>query len=176
MTDMQVTSEEPIVGWRAWRVVEVPGEPPGTGGEGYRVSNRLQALEEGNRSPQEWMPRRAPMAVCRSRIRRHRQNEVPVDYCSCGYGAWEGMAGLLASLLGRSLDGSVVGETELWGPVIRDGHGHVRAAFAYPRKLVVVRTDPYLLVDNVRQELAARYEVPVEVIPRQDLAELDRRP
>lgn len=91
-------------------------------------------------------------------------HDPPVAGCGCGiYGAHD-----LATLRDRSMcldpDPVVVGEVDLWGPVVSDGEDH-RARFAYPRRLLVVEASAR---DSDAVSDLGAYGVEVGTIPAEE--------
>lgn len=129
-----------ITGWRAWRlrrqVVNRDFER-----HTHTLAYWLQSLYKEHWEPGEWEPNRAPHAKCRGSLKKvppHQLKNVPAISCSCGYGAFESLDGLLRDLGGRPLRELVIGEVAMWG-LVRVGRIRFRSAFAYPTSLYVVR-------------------------------------
>lgn len=120
---------EPLVGWRAWHVIETP--------DGLRLHSIGR--------PVVWEPGVEQRADCRRRSswprrRRDRQHPAPEPTCSCGVWAVRrpqlAIAGL--DIYGRSWKPvhRVLGRVSLWGRVVEHDQGW-RAECAYPAELFV---------------------------------------
>jgi hypothetical protein len=106
-------SIDPVVGWRAWSVVEHRGT--------YRLASLTRRAE--------WPPGEPFTAACD----RHTE-AVPSQRCTCGVYATT-QPGDVARL-GR-IAGAAVGEVSLWGSVVQHARG-VRGGRAYPARLRLV--------------------------------------
>jgi hypothetical protein len=104
---------DPVVGWRAWSVVDHGGS--------YRLASLTRRVE--------WSPREPFTATCD----RHTE-AVPSERCTCGVYAATHPADV--ARLGR-IAGAAVGEVSLWGSVVEHSRG-VRGARAYPARLRLV--------------------------------------
>jgi hypothetical protein len=175
---------DPVVGWRAWSVVEHGGT--------YRLASLTRRAE--------WPPGEQFTAACD----RHTE-AVPSERCTCGVYAATDPRDL--ARLGR-IAGAAVGEVSLWGSVVQHSRG-VRGGRAYPARLRLVcvaclragtgtpatvvdrertdertrivplcdlHTDGRALADarQVERALLATYRV--DVLPEEALARLRRRP
>ena len=121
------TGTEPIVGFRAWRLVVTP--------EGPRI---------GPTTPRPvWPPKRADAATCSGTHTRlymvldptatpHRS---PDEGCTCGWHAVRDAS----TLVRPGGPAAVVGQVSLWGRVIEHARGF-RAEHAYPARLRLVCT------------------------------------
>jgi len=107
---------DPVEGWRAWRLVRLPGGSFGLGS--------LFSPEE------RWSARRALRATCAVEGSYH---AAPSADCRCGYYAYA-HRDRLASASRRS---AVIGSVALWGSVVGHDFGY-RAEFAYPQRLRLV--------------------------------------
>jgi hypothetical protein len=104
---------DPVVGWRAWSVVEHGGS--------YRLASLTRRAE--------WPPGEPFTAACD----RHTE-AVPSERCTCGVYAATDPRDL--ARLGR-IAGAAVGEVSVWGSVVEHSRG-VRGARAYPARLRLV--------------------------------------
>jgi hypothetical protein len=128
---------EPLVGFRAWRIVawrRLDGS----------VEQRLAPVS--SRLP--WRPRERHAAVCTAPGTRH---DAPLAGCSCGVWA-------LRSAADAEGRGQVYGEVAMWGRVIELERGF-RAQYAYPRALYCYPGQ----AEDVRP-LAALYGVELKVL------------
>ena len=135
----------PILGWRAWKVVEENGEP----------------LLSSVVFPRFWRPGEETRAECQPGT-----HTAPQRHCVCGL-----YAGATAQHAEPYLDGYnhligtspvVLGRVAVWGTVIECSDGW-RASHAYPHDLFV----PVRGVSRKPDELGlalARYGVPVELL------------
>jgi hypothetical protein len=175
---------DPVVGWRAWSVVEHDGS--------YRLASLTRRAE--------WPPGEPFTAACD----RHTE-AVPSERCTCGVYAATDPRDL--ARLGR-IAGAAVGEVSLWASVVQHSRG-MRGGRAYPARLrlacVACLRDgtgtPATVVDRERSDertrivplcdrhangraladarqveraLLATYRV--DVLPEEALARLQRRP
>jgi hypothetical protein len=104
---------DPVVGWRAWSVMEHGGS--------YRLASLTRRAE--------WPPGEPFTAACD----RHTE-AVPSERCTCGVYAATDPRDL--ARLGR-IAGAAVGEVSLWGSVVQHSRG-VRGGRAYPARLRLV--------------------------------------
>jgi hypothetical protein len=107
---------DPIEGWRAWRLVRLPGGGVGLGS--------LFSPEE------RWPTRRATRAVCAVEASYH---AAPAVDCRCGYYAYAERD----RLAGASRRAAVIGSVAMWGSVVGHDFGF-RGEFAYPQRLRLV--------------------------------------
>ena len=110
---------EPVVGWRAWRVVRQAG--------GLRL---LSAVYD-----ELWPVGEELVAACR----KARGHAAPAARCTCGVYAAREVIEAAKHRVGRNdgrVVGRVVGEVALWGPGVEGPHGW-RAGCAYPVRLWV---------------------------------------
>jgi len=126
---------EPIVAWRAWKLLGM----------------RLAALG----STGVWEPKKMMEAICNSSSSYHDlsyfQHPAPQSSCNCGMWGFKSLDNLLAAIQGKYTT-SVIGQVSMWGRVIETENGW-RAQFAYPREL--------WLLDSSLEELGMIYGVPV---------------
>lgn len=152
---------EPLLGWRAWRVME-------RGDGAMALASVVRAVE--------WPARRELAAECLSarwtwwpRRTSRREHHTPERSCVCGIYAAANVVQALHYLdvyegLGRRRPPAVLGIVKLWGSVLQCERGW-RAAYAYPARLFVIAAerrdlvDPHLLARDL-----GRYGVPVEVL------------
>lgn len=144
---------EPIIGWRAWRVVQHELH-------GGTVEPRLQPLT----GRQLWHPRRRFDADClpRELIYAHgqdRTHEAPNIGCHCGVWAVRHEQLLPTSDVRLAGDWGLlaIGQVALWGRVIEFEKGW-RARYAYPTRLQISSADIRLA-----EELERLYGVTVDV-------------
>jgi hypothetical protein len=150
----------PIVAWRYWRL-----SPDGS---------RLRSLTGRGA---EWVPGRPFRARCRfgdhdpgdTRFQlisgyTRRAHRPPHEGCTCGIYAARDLSHLRGQML-FGFGSVMVGEVALWGKVIPGQHGY-RAQLAYPRTLFLMQRGAER-AEAILERLAA-YNVPVEVIPRQE--------
>lgn len=117
--------DEPIVGFRAWRLVVTP--------DGPRIAPTTPRPV--------WPPRAAPAATCSGSHTRlylvfdptARPHRCPDEGCTCGWHAVR-ESGTLVRPGGPA---GVVGQVSLWGKVIEHARGW-RAEHAYPARLRLV--------------------------------------
>lgn len=133
---------EPIVGWRAWKLVDY-SRRDGT------TEPRLTAIIAG----EIWDPRRRFEARC-TRSRSH-SHESPWPDCQCG--AWAVRTRTDAAQRALAAGGKTVcyGPVYLWGRVLEFEHGY-RAQYAYPQKLYLQDAP-----DGLAPALQQIYGVPV---------------
>lgn len=142
-----MTHDEPVVGWRIWRVVD----------------ERLRAVVWGT----PWEPRVRFEAVCRAEPsifwpdeRFPPAHESPGLACECGVYALADRED--AELLAREkVDGDVIalGRVSLWGSVLEGERGW-RGRYAYPYDLVLLGGS-----EELARRLRALYAVDVECGP-----------
>ena len=124
-------SSRPVIGWRAWTVVETQ--------DGLRLGSVLHDLV--------WPTGRPVLAECRlhedpfaTPVAPH---PVPGTACNCGFHAARDPADALSYARGRDEPGTVcriLGEVRLWGHVLETAGGW-RASHAYPAHLYVPDAD-----------------------------------
>jgi hypothetical protein len=145
----------PIVGWRAWRVLETD--------DGPRLSSIVFSLL--------WQPRTEMRAVCQpfpsrgsAYLARH---AAPRRSCNCGIYAGATLVEAEPYLDGYSHLGGgapvVLGRVALWGTVVEAADGW-RASHAYPHELFVLAPRG---PRDAGEDLAAaltEYGVPVEIL------------
>jgi hypothetical protein len=149
----------PVVGWRAWLVVDTPA--------GARLHSTVRA--------QHWPTGTALRATCRPPhrllARRRPPHAAPLEQCTCGLYAVSGPPAALAVLdpyarLGWHVRHRVVGQVNLWGRVV-ECTGGWRAEFGYPAGILVPRRQLHgaavAHLDRIVDDLAA-YGVPVDVL------------
>jgi hypothetical protein len=150
---------EPLVGWRAWRIVELERRDGTT-------EPRLASLT----GREFWTPRRRLTAQCLPRDRgvyafsagRRPFHEAPWPGCDCGVWALRDQAAIESFIRHDGQDARAVcfGPVYLWGRVLEFSKG-LRGQHCYPKQLHLLRGDT---------ELAARlvelYGVPVEIVPQ----------
>lgn len=142
-----MTSTEPALGWRIWRV----------------VGDRLHAVVWGT----PWEPRARFEAVCRAEPSLFWADErfpaahaSPGRECDCGVYAFADRAD--AELLAREkVDGDVIalGRVSLWGRVLEGDRGW-RGRYAYPYDLILLGG-----TEELARRLRALYAVDVECGP-----------
>jgi hypothetical protein len=154
---------EPIVGWRAWLVVE--------GGNGFCLRSVVyDAL---------WLPRRELLACCLRRSlarhlpwRRSAEHPPPARRCACGIYAARGPEEAAIYLEARGWAEAlgvqrVIGTVSLWGQVVECERGW-RASHAYPKAIYVPSTrHPHRRRAEQAQEVAlglTDYGVPVQLL------------
>lgn len=152
---------EPVLGWRAWLVVEREGRP------------RLRSLFV----PTVWAPRHELVAECLcprviplpAFLRRPR-HDAPGRRCECGVYATDLKTTLRYLRNARGLDdrplARVLGRVALWGTIVECDRGW-RASHAYPSELVVpARSLAGANVGPLEQLAAglADYGVPVRLV------------
>jgi hypothetical protein len=115
---------EPIVGWRAWRVVTFQRRD-GTS------EPRLAPLYD----PITWRPRQRVEAICNRR--GGELHEAPWPTCQCGIWALP-ERDAAERLVGSASDEVAFGPVALWGRVLEFERGY-RAQYAYPRKLYLYK-------------------------------------
>jgi hypothetical protein len=111
-------SIEPVVGWRAWRLMGDPTEP------------RLGSMVHGA----VWTPQEATPARCAAS--GGHDHPAPDRGCSCGYYAADSFASLTGARV-FSNEVGVLGAIGMWGTVIEHTSG-ARSQFAYPARLRLV--------------------------------------
>jgi len=136
-------TSEPVLGWRAWIVVETPA--------GLRLGSVLHELA--------WPLDEPVLATCRRHEDPFAQplplHPVPSLACNCGFHAARDPADALSYLRGRDEAGTVcriLGEVALWGHVVETEAGW-RASHAYPARLYVA--------DGALAGKLAAYGVPI---------------
>ena len=138
-------SIEPLLGWRAWRLVR----------RGGRL--RLGSLAR----PDTWSAQLAERAVCAAY--RPGGHTAPQENCSCGYYATDSWGSLCAAHVFSDGVG-VIGAVGQWGTVVEHGAG-ARSEYAYPVRLrfvcgpclvLKVVRDPVLVVDFGDGQLSPR--------------------
>jgi hypothetical protein len=141
---------EPMIGWRAWLVVDDEGE--------VRLSSLGRRLV--------WVPRCELVANCELGF----DHLAPAEHCSCGvYAARE--TELAATYMARlGAEGGcrhgVIGRVSLWGSVVECENGW-RASHAYPERIYVpAGSEPGTVLAEASDLAAALsvYGVPVQVI------------
>jgi hypothetical protein len=152
---------EPVVGWRAWLVVERDGAP------------RLRSLFV----PTVWAPRRELVAECLCprvlplpRVLRRPRHDAPGRRCECGVYATDLKTTLRYLRNARGLDdrplARVLGRVSLWGTIVECDRGW-RASNAYPSEIVVparsLGGDPIPPLEEVALGLGD-YGVPVRLV------------
>jgi hypothetical protein len=150
---------EPVVGWRAWRIVCDLGR--------YRLASLL--------FPDIWRPGQAAAATC-VRADGRRRHPALRGECRCGiYAAASPPAALdvlaewrdwMPASAGSGLTAWAIGEVRLWGRVVEAETGW-RAARAYPGCILMPSVDgaPSRRGERLLQGLRM-YGVPVETLPR----------
>lgn len=152
---------DPIVGWRAWLVVQE--------GDGFRLRSMIYDAV--------WSPRNELVARCLHRTfsfpwRRRAGHIPPARGCRCGIYAALEPEEAASYLEGRSWADAfgvhrVIGTVSLWGRVVECARGW-RASRAYPKTIYVPTTRaPYWLRANRAAEVAdglTDYGVPVELV------------
>jgi hypothetical protein len=152
---------EPVLGWRAWLVVERNGVP------------RLRSLFV----PTIWRPRSELVAECLCprvlplpRFLRRPRHDAPGRRCECGVYATDLKTTLRYLRNARGLDdrplARVLGRVSLWGTVVECDRGW-RASHAYPAEIVVparsLGGDPVVPLGEVALGLGD-YGVPVRLV------------
>jgi len=155
VTPAHITTGEPVLAWRAWRVYRI---------ETLRLGTQARLCAVGTEGvPKVWEPRARVRAACSQHQGLHEAPDPALE-CWCGiYGLrtekaireqvatweenWQG---------GSELLGWAVGQVNLWGRVVEYERGW-RAEFAYPYALTVHSDDATLA-----PELRRRYLVDIE--------------
>jgi hypothetical protein len=158
---------EPIVGWRAWLVVDDEGEI------------RLSSLVYKN----VWVPRCELVASCQRRVfcfprvwrKKPSEHPAPTEACYCGiYGVRDAdhAAAYLASALWQDeplrwpLLHRAIGRVFLWGSVVESEQGW-RASHAYPQRIYLPKRgqldEPPARLGELVSALSG-YGVPVKLI------------
>ena len=152
---------EPVLGWRAWLVVERNGAP------------RLRSLFV----PTIWRPRAELVAECLCprvlplpRVLRRPRHDAPGRRCECGVYATDLKTTLRYLRNARGLDdrplARVLGRVSLWGTVVECDRGW-RASHAYPAEIVVparsLGGDPVVPLEEVALGLSD-YGVAVRLV------------
>jgi hypothetical protein len=152
---------EPVLGWRAWLVVERNGAP------------RLRSLFV----PTIWRPRAELVAECLCprvlplpRFLRRPRHDAPGRRCECGVYATDLKTTLRYLRNARGLDdrplARVLGRVSLWGTVVECDRGW-RASHAYPAEIVVparsLGGDPVVPLEEVALGLSD-YGVAVRLV------------
>lgn len=158
----------PLVGWRAWDVVETP--------EGWR----LHSVHMHD----EWPAGEPLAAVCRrdrfvAAAATHARHLSPVASCQCGvYAAlsaerarqyfvasWAEVDGAPSPALPADYVPRAIGEVNLWGRVLECAQGY-RATYAYPSRIFLPARRPDGGAYDVETPALGLldYGVPVEVI------------
>ena len=138
-----VTSSEPVVGWKIWRV------------EHSDERTRLRSVLYGSL----WPPGRPAVADCKKLLRS--RHEAPEPLCECGIHAAKSLADWRHYLAVG--DDRVFGRALLWGDRL-EGELGWRATHAYPLDLHVPAT--LERPEEIAAGLAV-YGVPIEVVGAQ---------
>ena len=158
---------EPLLGWRAWLVVEGAG------------AFRLRSVVYETR----WPPRCELLARCQraatlSPSQQYPLHAAPCTDCHCGIYAASEPETVASYLDGWRPEGSVVhrvlGRVSLWGTVLKCERGW-RASRAYPACLYVPTRrveSARLPVREIALALAGNYGVPVELVACRTAGEL----
>ena len=141
-------SIEPVVGWRAWRLVR------------EESALRLGSLVHGG----SWAPQEVRAARC-ARSTRPVEHAAPERFCTCGYYATDSWTSLVdANVFGGEV--GVIGAIGMWGTLIEHSAG-ARSEFAYPARLRLVCApcikqkvvrDPVTVIDLGHGMLSPRCE------------------
>ena len=141
----QSKSEEPIVGYRDFKVVQ--------GQHGYSLQSRNGAI---------WPHRRKMVGLCNGNP--FVDHNVPEPTCQCGIYAYDKPDDPAM----RGSNATVWGEIAMWGEVLVCETGY-RAEFAYPtalflRKPFSPNNKPTRALEALRDELEDNYGVPVFIL------------
>jgi len=112
---------EPILAWRAWRVIDFGGQP------------RLQSMND-----LIWQPGKVMEAVCKPSKGKH---DPPDERCTCGFYAARDRSHLTSMSyhiydLESKKDVVVIGQVSMWGRVIPGSQGW-KSQFAKPMSVIV---------------------------------------
>lgn len=157
---------DPVLGWRAWLVVE------------QQRKLRLRSLI----FPAVWRPDEEFVAECRRRSllpwrRRSSRHGAPAEHCACGVYAAADLATAVHYLTTPCWEGDgllrVLGRVALWGDLVEHDRGW-RGAQAYPTALYVpFRPQLALLAEEIALGLTD-YHVPVQLVETTTRGELVR--
>lgn len=159
------TQNEPIVGWRVWRVLKT---------ETLRDGEQFRLCAVGTRGvPKSWEPRTPVRAVCSSFKSRH---EAPHPEHECGVYGLRSRTRIEKLLDGwkdnqGEPDAWALGRVSLWGRVVEFELGW-RAEYGYPYEVTVFSNES-AVADEVRRLYAVDVEIAPALVPREPESEAD---